>query len=73
MANDRLDTRVFYSSKLPRQDEVLRDRVHVAGIPAGVGEDELGHFFSYFGRISAVAIIPVPSKQKMYNMVFKLL
>jgi hypothetical protein len=79
MASDRLDTRVFYSSKLPRQEaspgerEVLLDRVHVAGIPAGVGVDELGQFFSYFGRISDVAIIPMPIKPKMQNMVFKLL
>jgi len=39
--------------------EVVKDRLHVSGIPPEVCEQELGDFFSTFGRVSHVAIIPV--------------
>jgi len=39
--------------------ELVKDRIHVNGIPPEVGEHELGDFFSAFGRVKHVAIIPV--------------
>jgi len=39
--------------------EVAKDKIHVNGIPPEVGEQELGQFFSAFGRVSDVVIIPV--------------
>jgi len=39
--------------------ELVKDRIHVNGIPPEVGEHELGGFFSAFGRVEHVVIIPV--------------
>jgi len=39
--------------------EVVKDKIHVNGIPPEVGEHELGEFFSAFGRVTHVVIIPV--------------
>jgi len=39
--------------------EVAKDKIHVNGIPPEVGEHELGEFFSAFGRVRDVVIIPV--------------
>jgi len=39
--------------------EVAKDKIHVNGIPPEVGEQELGQFFSAFGRVTDVVIIPV--------------
>jgi len=39
--------------------EVVKNKIHVNGIPPEVGEHELGDFFSAFGRVTHVVIIPV--------------
>ena len=38
--------------------EVMRDRIYVGGIPWGVQEQELGDFFSRYGWVTHVGIIP---------------
>jgi hypothetical protein len=69
MASEKLPTQTYYSSKMkqqpedqaptcPRGKELLEDRIYVGRIPDRLGEDELGHFFERFGRVSSVAIIP---------------
>ena len=41
-----------------REREVIRDRIYVGGIPWGVQKQELGDFFSRYGRVTRVGIIP---------------
>ena len=52
-----------------RQREVMRDRIFVGGIPRGVKEQELGDFFSRYGRVTRVGIIPPPYFKKVVSEV----
>ena len=50
-----------------RQREVMRNRIFVGGIPRGVQEQELGDFFSRYGRVTRVGIIPPPYFKKVVS------
>ena len=42
---------------------MARDRIHVTELPPGLGDRQLGEFFTQFGRVSSAVIIQVFKNQ----------
>ena len=82
MASEKRPTQIYYSSKMKQQPEgqapaspgawpggreLLEDRIYVGRIPDKLLENELGHYFERFGRVSSVVIIPTPDYKVWIN------